>query len=273
MLREKPWVIAHRGASKEAPENTMIAFEIALRQGADGIETDIYMTADGSIVCIHDASTKRTSGIALDIVHTLYDDLAQLDVGSWKHKRYAGQSIPRLDQVLEVLPGERMLYLEIKDAPRIVKPLHQQLLKSGMNTQQLRLMSFQPSVLLECSIVMPDIQTLWLVDWNMSARFWKARPGRLARQLRSMGASGINCRAIPSIVTSRWVRAMQGHGFSVHVWTVNRLHRARYYKYCGVESITTDVPDLIRSVVDADFIHKTQTRSQSCHNLSSVFFF
>ncbi|MDP6721144.1 MAG: glycerophosphodiester phosphodiesterase family protein, partial [Pirellulaceae bacterium] len=93
-------IVAHRGASYDAPENTLAAFRLAWRQGADGIEGDFYLTKDGQIVCIHDADTKRTAGVSRQVAKSTLAELRELDVGRWKDEEFAGERMPTLQQVL-----------------------------------------------------------------------------------------------------------------------------------------------------------------------------
>ena len=79
----KPLLIAHRGGSREAPENTLAAFHQAWQQGADGIEADFRLTRDGRVVCLHDAGTGRTAGIDIAVAEATFAELRRLDVGSW----------------------------------------------------------------------------------------------------------------------------------------------------------------------------------------------
>jgi glycerophosphoryl diester phosphodiesterase len=96
-------LIAHRGASREAPENTLAAFELAWQQGADGIEADFRLTRDGRIVCLHDATTGRTAGIDLAVAGASLEELKQLDFGSWKGSVWQGEPILVLEELLASL--------------------------------------------------------------------------------------------------------------------------------------------------------------------------
>ncbi|MBF2053992.1 MAG: hypothetical protein IGS03_11090 [Candidatus Sericytochromatia bacterium] len=109
------WVIAHRGASKEAPENTLPAFQLAMDQGADMIELDVKTTKDGQIVIFHDRFLRRTTNGEGRIENQTLDQLKALDAGSWFDPvRFANERIPTLREVLELTAGKIMLNLEIK---------------------------------------------------------------------------------------------------------------------------------------------------------------
>src|SRR5262245_65624278 len=99
-------IIAHRGASHDAPENTLAAVRLAWEQGADAVEVDVQLSKDGKLVVIHDDNTKRSGGFARKVRAQTLDELRRLDVGRWKGKRWAGEKIPTLDVVLEAVRSE-----------------------------------------------------------------------------------------------------------------------------------------------------------------------
>ena len=121
----KPLIIAHRGASGEAPENTMVAFKLAWELGADGIEGDFHLTRDGHIVAIHDKDTNKvTKGKnKLIVKKTSLKELQSLDVGSWKNETYSKARIPTLEDVIDSLPEGKKFFIEIKCGTEIMKPL------------------------------------------------------------------------------------------------------------------------------------------------------
>ena len=103
------YIIAHRGASFDAPENTLAAFRLAWEQGADGIEGDFMLTADGQIVCFHDLDTQRVAGEMRVVKESTLAELQALDVGRWKGDRWRGERIASLDDVLAVIPQGKQL--------------------------------------------------------------------------------------------------------------------------------------------------------------------
>src|SRR5882757_4224835 len=109
-----PLIIAHRGASFEAPENTLAAYRLAWQQNADGAEGDFQLTRDGRIVCIHDLTTGRTADANRVVAQSTFEELRRLDVGMWKHPRFAGERIPTLDEILALLPAGNLFFIEIK---------------------------------------------------------------------------------------------------------------------------------------------------------------
>lgn len=107
-------IIAHRGASGSAPENTLNAVRQALRQGADAVEVDLRQTKDGVVVLMHDPSVDRTTNGAGIVGNITYSDIAPLDAGSWYGAEFAGQRVPTLDDLLSEVQGRTMLLLEVK---------------------------------------------------------------------------------------------------------------------------------------------------------------
>jgi glycerophosphoryl diester phosphodiesterase len=112
----QPMVIGHRGAAGEAPENTLASFQLALAQGADGIELDIHLTKDGEIVVCHDPTIDRTTNGNGYIVEMEADEIKRFDAGGWFSQAYAGESIPTLTEVFELVPDSIMINIEIKYA-------------------------------------------------------------------------------------------------------------------------------------------------------------
>ena len=106
--------IAHRGASYQAPENTLASTKLAWKLGADMVECDIYLSKDHQIMAIHDGNTKRLSGIDLKVGNSLAKDLRKLDVGSFKSEKYKGEKIPYLRELIGTTPEGKYLVVEIK---------------------------------------------------------------------------------------------------------------------------------------------------------------
>ena len=107
-------MVAHRGASAEAPENTLAAFRLALQQGAPAVECDVHLSADGCPVVIHDETVDRTTNGKGAVVGLTRAALRGLDAGSWRGPRFAGEPIPTLEEALELCAGRARLFIEIK---------------------------------------------------------------------------------------------------------------------------------------------------------------
>src|SRR4051794_28328490 len=114
-------IIAHRGYSQKAPENTVSSFKLAWENKADACELDLYLTKDGKVVIIHDKDTKRTTGVQKDVATSTLDELRTLDAGSWKGAQFAGEKLPTLEEAIATMPlGKKRFFLEIKCGPEVV---------------------------------------------------------------------------------------------------------------------------------------------------------
>ncbi|MDQ0896529.1 glycerophosphodiester phosphodiesterase family protein [Paenibacillus sp. V4I7] len=114
MTKQPLLVIAHRGAKGEAPENTMAAFRLGLEQGCDAIELDIHLSKDGEIVVIHDDTMHRTTDISGKVNELTLAELKQADAGRWFHEKYAGERVPLLEEVFDLVPANIMINVEVK---------------------------------------------------------------------------------------------------------------------------------------------------------------
>ena len=109
----RPLIIAHRGASNLAPENTLASFRLAKELGADGIECDVQLTKDHKLVIAHDFFTDAHTGVKGDIYDMTFDELRQLDFGKWKSPEYEGEKIPTIEEVLDLGKDMKMLHIEL----------------------------------------------------------------------------------------------------------------------------------------------------------------
>ena len=246
--RNKSLIIAHRGASREAPENTLAAFDLAWQQGADGIEADFRLTRDGRIVCLHDATTGRTAGINMNVAKTSCADLKQLDVGRWKGARWLGERIPTLEEMLNRLPSGKSLFIELKSGPEIIKPLRRILDAGVVPAGQLRLLAFDPGLIASLKERLPGIRVCLNVDyrWNLRILDWSPSREEILATLELCGADGLSSRDI-SLLDEQFIAGLHQNHKEVHVWTVDSAGTAEQYQNIGIDSIMTNRPGLLRS--------------------------
>jgi len=157
-----PLIVAHRGASLDAPENTLSAFALAWQQGSDAIEVDVRETLDGHIVCIHDKDTMRVAGKFLEVDSTRLDRLRELDVGSYKGAEFAGERIPLLQDALRAVPDEKFIYIDVKADQGVVPSLLAAFITSGFESWQIYVISFDASLLRAVKDAAPQYSTLLL---------------------------------------------------------------------------------------------------------------
>ncbi|RLS53115.1 MAG: glycerophosphodiester phosphodiesterase [Planctomycetota bacterium] len=176
-----PLVIAHRGASAQAPENTLPAFQLAWEQGADGIEADFQLTKDGHIVCFHDKDTKRLAGRPLAVADATLEELRQFDVGSiqpqaadralrsWNGDKYKDVRIPTIAEVFTTVPRGKKIFIEIKCGPEIIDPLLRELASSGLTHDQVVVICFDSAVLKSLKERDPKWRSGWLCSFEKRA--------------------------------------------------------------------------------------------------------
>lgn len=240
-------LIAHRGASHDAPENTLASFCLAWETGADGIEGDFHLTLDGEIVCIHDPTTGRTAGADLTVAGSTLAKLRQLDAGSWKGEAWSRERIPTLGEVIATIPTGKRLFIELKCGPEILPPLAAALARSGLNPEQAVIMAFDARVVAASRELLPRVKTLWLSDFRKERIFggWSPAIEKVLLTLKSCGACGLAGRAHRSL-DAAFVRRLHDAGMEFHVWTVDSPRSAARFIDLGADTIFTNRPGWLR---------------------------
>ncbi len=242
-----PFIVAHRGASFDAPENTLPAFIKAWEDGADAIEGDFHLTADGKVVCIHDSSTGRVAKENLVVKDATLEELQQLDVGSWKGEQWKGTTILTLLDVLATVPSGKKIYVEIKSGIEIIPQLLRDLETSGLTDEQIVIISFDPEVIKVFKEKRPSIRANWLVELNTyEDGTLNFSPELMVQLLKSNGANGVSTNY--QHVQEPFVKEILTNGFEYHVWTVDDKNDAQKLLQMGVMSITTNKPLLMDSL-------------------------
>lgn len=233
-------IIAHRGASGEAPENTLAAFDLAWRQQADGIELDVRLSRDGRVMVHHDPTTKRLTGTDLSIADSTSDALRQLDFGIWKGPEFAGQRMPVLDEVLAAAPPGKQVVIEIKCGPEIIPALSQVLNNPANHAAQLAvsLISFNLDTLIACQQSLPEIPCLFLQEADASTT--NGFSADLITLALEQGFAGLDVDY--KGLTEAFAAQVRQAGLHLLTWTVNEPSQLAHLRACGVEGITTDWP-------------------------------
>jgi glycerophosphoryl diester phosphodiesterase len=239
--------VAHRGASHDAPENTLAAFNLAWQQNADAIEGDFFLTKDSAIVCIHDKTTKRLASIDLVVSESNLKQLKELDVGSWKDTKWRGEKIPTIEEVFTTVPNNKKILIEIKSGPEIVPVLKNNLTASNLSSTQTTVISFNQEVIRQVKLQIPEIKAFWLTGFrkNEDTGEWTPSLDTIHTILRDIKADGLDCRA-GEVVSSSFVKSIKDAGMELHVWTVDDPDEARRLRDLGVQSITTNRPGWLR---------------------------
>jgi glycerophosphoryl diester phosphodiesterase len=237
---EKPFVVAHRGASADEPENTLAAFRKARADGADAIEVDVMRCGTGEVVVFHDDNLERLAHRPGEIRKLSWQELSQIDI--------SGQPIPLLSQVLEEL-GPMAINVELKSHPdwkwhifddglagevaKLVRPFAEKTLVS----------SFDPLLLMRFRGVAPDIATGFLFSRDQSRPMRQAWPAPLLRPT----ALHPEALLVDQIAVDEW----RGHGYAVHVWTVDDPAEIRCLAALGVDAVITNRPAQARKALNS----------------------
>ena len=240
-----PEIIAHRGASHFAPENTLASFKLAWEKKADGVEGDFYLTKDGEIICMHDPTTKRTTGVDLLIRDSTYEQLGKLDAGKWKGEQWKGERIPTIGEILSLIPAGKKLYLEVKCGPEIITPLKKQMAKSGANAEKVTVISFNDKVIAESKKQMPECEALLLIGVKEEENKMVPSIEQIIDRLKKTNADGLDVNAHP-LIDKTFVDVLRSNNFSFCVWTINDLETAKRFEKLGADAITTDNPELLK---------------------------
>lgn len=245
----EPFIVAHRGASHDAPENTLPAFELAWKQGADAIEGDFHLTSDGKIVCLHDFDSKRVSGIKKVVKESTLVELQALDVGAWFKPGFEGTKMPTLRDVIATIPAGKKFYLEVKCGPEIVRTMLDDLAASGLKPEQLVVISFNAPVIKELKKLKPEYKACWLSSFEKSSPLEPGTDDVLAT-VRRINADGFSSKADERL-DAAFVKTIRDAGIEYHCWTVDDAATARRFLELGAMSITTNRPAFLRAALSA----------------------
>jgi len=244
-------IVAHRGASHDAPENTLAAFKLAWEQKADGIEVDIYLTQDGKIVGLHDKDTLRTTGQKFLPTDKTLAELQTLDAGSWKDARWKGEPLPALADVLATLPDHGHIYIEIKCGAEVLPELQRVIKDSKKRADQITLIDFTFETLVQARPMFPDLELLWLVSGKKNEETKEVTypdMNELADKAKAAGLDGLDLNhKFP--LTKEAVDKIKSKDLTLAVWTVNDPADAKRLTEAGVDAITTDRPQFIREAL------------------------
>ena len=236
-------IIAHRGASYLAPENTMASVMLGWEKGAD-VEVDIHLSKDNRILVIHDASTKRTGKTDLNVKDTPSRELRKLDVGRFKAEKYAGEQIPFLADIIKTIPPGRKLYVEIKCGKEIL-PILEKLIIESSKMSQIVIIGFDlETVTMSKELI--DVPTYWLkgTEKEKETEKWIPHNPQLVRIAKNKGLDGLDVHYAG--VTKEFIDAVKASGQKLYIWTVDNPDEAIRLVGLGVAGITTNRPQWLR---------------------------
>jgi len=244
-------IVAHRGASADAPENTLASIREAIAQGADACEFDVYGTADGFVVLIHDKEVERTTGAPGVVFEMRLSELKQLDAGGWKSPDFAGEPVPMLEEALMLLSGtECRPVIEIK-MPGISRLVVEAVRKADM-VDRCAVIAFDHDVVREVRGMEPGLRCAWLTDGKSMPSEDDAalNAAYLDERLDACGADTIDMHY--EQLTQELVEQLHEIGVAVWIYTANDEETIQRLSDWGVDAITTDHPAMGLRVVQPE---------------------
>lgn len=242
-------ITAHRGASHDAPENTLAAVDLGWRQGADSVEFDVHQTADGKVVVIHDATTQRTTGVEGKVAAMTLEQLRGLEAGAWKGEPWRGEKLPLLDEVLATIPPGKRVFLEIKVGPEIVGEVARIFKASKRSAKEMAVISFNPETCVAAKKALPACQVYFLSSFKQDKATGVFTPpvAELVQGARAAGLDGLDLNANLEVLTPAAARQIREAGLKFYTWTVDDAEVARKLVQLGVDGITTNRPEWLRA--------------------------
>lgn len=240
-------IIAHRGASHEAPENTLAAARLAWEQRADALECDVHLTRDGRLAVVHDDDLRRLAGSPLRVADATLDELREHDVGSWKEAQFSDERIPELDELLRRVPAGKRLFVELKGGAALVPELVRGLSRTRFDPAQLVVISFQLDAARAAKRALPTAESCWVLEREETGR--TPEVGAILHSARGAGLDGIDLDYTWP-VDAALCRQVHGAGLKLYVWTVDNAATAARLARDGVDGITTNRPGWLRTQLE-----------------------
>jgi glycerophosphoryl diester phosphodiesterase len=231
-----PIIFAHRGASAHAPENTLAAFELAVKQCAPAIEFDVKLSSDRQVIIIHDPTLDRTTNGSGAVTNKPLAALRELDAGSWFSTDFRGEKIPTLDEVFQAVGKKLFINVELTNYATPFDGLVYEvakLVKKHSLQEHVIFSSFFPTNLVIARRLLPTVPRAQLI-LDGRAGWWQ----RIAAGWMSLEAE----HPYTSDVTAEMVKSLHARGRRVHVWTVNDPQDMHRLRSLGVDGIFTDDP-------------------------------
>ena len=234
-------IIAHRGASFLAPENTLASAKLGWELGADAVEVDIHLSLDNRVMVIHDKTTSRTClGKNFSIAKTPSMTLRNLDAGSFKGEEFKGEKIPFLEEVIKLIPENKKLVIEIKCKDDVIPHL-ERIVEKSEKQSQLVFIAFDLKTIAEVKATFPDNECYWLSSSKSAVK--KQMPEVVAAKL-----DGINLEG--KIIDQETMDLARENNLKVLAWTVDDPEEAKRLIGLGVVAVTTNRPKWLKEQLD-----------------------
>ena len=241
MMFENCLLIAHRGESYDAPENTLAAINLAWERESDAVEIDVQLSKDNKIMVIHDQNTKRTGERNKLVKNQTLKELKELDVGIFKDKKWKGEKIPTLSEVFETVPNDKRLIIELKSGPQIINELNTEISNSQLAIEQVEIISFNLSTVVQVKKLLPDHKVLWLaeLDYTFIGKIFRPSVDKLISMTIKNNLDGLDIWA-GNMIDKKFVERIKSEKLLLYVWTVNDPEKAMLLMSMGIDGIATD---------------------------------
>jgi glycerophosphoryl diester phosphodiesterase len=212
------------------------------QQLADGVEVDIRLTLDNKIVCHHDKSALRTTGIDRKIEDMSLEEIQSLDCGSWFGEHWSDERIPELKDVLKSVPKDKEIYIEVKTKEETVPFLLRDIDEQELSIDQITVITFFPEVIREIKRRDANIKCNLLIAFD----YKDIAVDEIIDLAVKIDANGLGAQNHKRL-NRQFIQSLKNTGKSVHVWTVNSRKEAEEYLKNGIDSITTNKPLYLRN--------------------------
>lgn len=241
-LFNQPDIIAHRGSSLRAPENTISAIELAIEENADAVEFDVLLTHDNVPILMHDETTGRTTNdeTSRRVDQLTLETLKTLDAGSWFSESFKGEQVPTLEEALLAIDGQAKAHIDLKNYSDDMVEQVVQIVEELDMVDDVVIYTFISSQLRQIKALNEDIETLFLVYSAI---------GSINNIIRLDYVDNYGFNRFIALQNPQYVDAIRSSGKNFYVWTVNDEETLRELRYLGVDGIITDDPLLAREVV------------------------
>jgi len=230
-------IIAHRGESYDAPENTLGSINLAWERNDDAVEIDVQLTKDEKIVVIHDKTTLRTGGKLKRVSSNNYNELLQIDTGILKGNEWINERIPLLEDVINTIPKAKILFIENKSDDRIVNPLKQLIEQKNINPVQIKFIGFDINIMKLIKDSLPKFESYWIVE----GKYYKGKSDleETIAKCRSIGLDGLDVQA-KKFLSKAVIQTVKKSELKIYTWTVDDPARAKQLYLDGIDGITTN---------------------------------
>lgn len=243
--------IAHRGESRDAPENTLAAVNLAWQRDVDAVEVDVHLSKDGKIMVIHDDHVSLSGGTSKKVSELTLDELKQLDVGKFKADQWINERIPTLEQVLLTVPTSKVIFIEIKVGTEIMAELQRVISQSQLRPEQIKIIGFDREVMIKAREELDELEIFWVrnISYLEMKKNWRRDIKRIIADACDARLHGLDF-SNSKVINKKMVSTVKRTGLKFFVWTVNDPLDAARLMEAGVDGIASDCARWLKNQVE-----------------------